>query len=470
MLRPTPMAGTSREIVERLTARTELVAEGGFALDLAAAQDKLQAYRLADPQTFVLLLVEAAHLLPGCRQIEFVQTRRATTVTWRGLSLDDRNLREIVDATQVALGRDPREAALERRGLQVIGLALLALASVEHGGATLSSSAADEQLELEPGAKPRFGPRAEPIDGPALCLVVREPLASRVTWSRSRGVARHRADLLRARARYASLPVVLDGERISGGFGLAELTDPRVVRDQDQRLVGVIGLSWARTRATLLLVANGVLIEKVSDTALAARFLALVQASDLPRDLGLTKLLRGEAYRARLEQIRRAARSLAQLDELDPTPIHVPVSSSLTGPRLTVGLFGFPVAAIGLLALLTVLAGSGLAVPGAFGFGVGVVLMTPALQAITKDHVSVHGQPAIATVRACRTLEGRRQELDCLVHIPGGEPYPARVQTTGYGGRPAAIPGQRIHVRVGHRRRGLVLPAKRGSKELGIGE
>ena len=67
-------------LVERLDTGAELVGVGSFTLDHAKAWDKLGTYRLADPNTFAVLFVEAAVLL-GCEEVDIDQQPQCTVIS-----------------------------------------------------------------------------------------------------------------------------------------------------------------------------------------------------------------------------------------------------------------------------------------------------------------------------------------------------------------------------------------------------
>ena len=439
------MSETSNALVERLTAGTELVAEGGFHLDLEAAQAKLADYRLADPESFVLLLVEVAHLLPGCSRLSFEQGFMNLKITWQGVALDDATLRELVEARNVALGpraADDPVARARQQALQALSVALLSLESLGHQGAYLSSSAALEQIQFTASAASRFGPRGDDLDHPQLRLFVVAPL-TKIPFMDSRRVAKHRADLLRARARYASTPVEIDGEQISEGFRLRELGEPLVVRDADRHVIGVIGLSPARPRATLLLVANGVLLEKVTDAELPPHFVALVQASDLPRDLSLTKLLRGDAYARRIQQIRSAARNVSGLGGEIATYVGKPATMSPVVRAMSIIGLLMLIASVPLMAL-----GGPLGTIGFMMLFIGPVLAQPASEVRALRRNRSEESRAIATVLQALPVGSNQQRVECLVHVSGGEPYTGHVTVPSL---TPLTPGQRIHVHISRR-------------------
>ncbi|MFO7562086.1 MAG: hypothetical protein R6X02_05555 [Enhygromyxa sp.] len=439
------MSETSEAIIAQLEAGHELVALGSFTLDVAAARDKLEDYRVADPHTFVLLLVEAAHLFPGCRGIEFEIGPTRTTVSLREVVLDERELQTVLDAADASVAGLEPQAAARMRARQVLGLALITARQLPDVTIELGSSGADSQVVLTGKGPPQFAPRGQPRVPNATWLTIRGPTAlpGGEGWS----VAAHCRELLRARCRYATVPVVLDATQVSGGSSLAEVEHPYVVRDANARAIALIGRSPARTDATLLLIANGVLIEKLIDHELGAHLVALVHASDLPRDLSLTKLLRQEIYEQRIFAVRQAAASLPP----DPwSPAVYLDDRSVVRNDITKQLAPAIYLAALLAVSVTLFARS--AWPLLFVL-VPVLAAIPPLIPGTRSHRRLHlatlGRPAIATVaRSVETIEfaeGERQVLELVIHAPGERSYAAELSLR-LGQGSALKPGDRFHV------------------------
>ena len=134
-------------------------------------------------------------------------------------------------------------------------------------------------------------------------------MRTRMSWGGYTGPPGRRGPSLR--------PTVAGGSLAMGAYSLL-FTIPGVMRAFVMLLFGGLGLIMLiplilhRTRARL---------EKLIDHQLGAHFIALIQASDLPRDLSMTRLLRREAYERRIVAVREAAASLPPDFRREP-PIH----------------------------------------------------------------------------------------------------------------------------------------------------
>jgi hypothetical protein len=110
-------------LIARLEADAEFVDAGAFTLEIGKAREKLAEYQLADPQRFVLMLVEAAHLLPGCTGISFEISDEITRADFEGVGLGADELRAMFDSLFVDVTDLDPHAAQRVRGHQRLALA-----------------------------------------------------------------------------------------------------------------------------------------------------------------------------------------------------------------------------------------------------------------------------------------------------------------------------------------------------------
>ena len=267
-----PTAG----IVAALVDGVELVDDGVFTLDFAAARTKLADYRLDEPNRFVLLLVEAAHLFPECTSITFFIDNRETRARLHGVSLSDAELIGFLDAAffePEALLDDAARREAGRRMLAVAlnGATVLAGRSVEVDSCvdgvrhTLRVEAGDHGHEVETEAdEPSEGWlerwRRRHSRGEFIELRVRDRrLASSLTGAD----ARTQRNFLLYRCRCASKPVVVNGMAIGHGFMLTDALAPLELRDERGVVQGIGGYCALRMDSGLEFVANGVVIERM---------------------------------------------------------------------------------------------------------------------------------------------------------------------------------------------------------------
>jgi len=457
-------------IIERLEAGHELVAVGSFTLDVAAAHDKLENYRVADPHTFVLFLVEAAHLFAGCRAIEFKISATRTTVWLNEVVLDEHELHALLAAANASVtGLEP-QAAARMQARQLLGLALITARQLPDTTIELGSSGADSRAVITGKGAPRFTPRGRARASNATWLTIRGPMT--MAGERRRFVAAHRRELLRTRCRYATVPLILDAASVSGGPSLAEVEHPYVVREANGRAIARIGRSPARAQATLLLVANGVLLETITDHELGAHLLALVDASDLPRDLGMTQFLRQEAYEQRILAVRQAAASLPP-DRWSPA-VYLDGCSVPGDPSKYPGAVQGNMMLHGGVVAVVVEVAAWLVVYVYIWILVITLPNIPGTRRHRRLHFATLGRPAIATVeRSVEIIEfgsGKRQMLELLVHAPGERPYATELSLR-LGQGPPLQAGDRFHVCVDPDDPNRLAPAAEsaGDKELSMG-
>jgi len=284
------------DLIASLEAGAEFVDRGRFTFALAQAHEKLAKFRLAEPQTFVLLLVEVAHLLPGCTGISFTFKRSGTQVVLAGADLRGDELRSLFDA--LFLDLDELDSEAGRRGYarrQLASALITALELPQRGRIELCSTIAGERalrLRFDPGVEPAL------IEAPSSAKVSSLSLVFADRGSH----AGARRGLLRSFARRASIPVSVDRRRIDEGFVPLDLVDGVEIREPSGRRVVCGGWSEGRADAAaeLVFVANGVVVESQLMPQWRSGFCAVVEAGDLSRDLSQTKLVRDAAYQQRI--------------------------------------------------------------------------------------------------------------------------------------------------------------------------
>lgn len=442
------------DIAKRLTADLEaggqLVAHGGFTLALEQARDKLAARRLADPQAFVLFLVEAAHLLPGCRGVTFEIGARGSTVVLDGVALTRARARSPLDA--LFDGAD-----VDEPGVRPLAVAINAMLGLDHRGLSLDLSTSEGgvvHVELPPTGPPTVTEEDRGRASPSLILRVHEQPPGRAWLTMANpevvDAGARRRELLRTRCKHASIPVQVDGARIDRGprlEGGSELVEVH----EGERLVARGG--WPEEAydqpARALLLANGVIVESVVCPSWRRGFVALVEAGDLRRDVSRTSFVRDESFQDRLAAIRRAHQEVAQA----LVPLRYDGILQRLGPNRHL-----PAGIIGVCALIS--GGIALSLPG---LGIGAAFAWAGVCSMWHrrihgrfDRIKREGRRAIGEVRAVKTgtdvahldieLEDRGQRSRVWLELDvGDDSVRERLQV-----------GQRVHLRI-CRDTGLVL-------------
>jgi len=450
-------------LVAALEQGVELVDRGGFKLDLRQARAKLGAYQLDDPNRFVLLLVEAAHLLAGCRAIEFEFGRR-TWVRMLGVALDAEHIHQWFDPLLVGLaGRDADEVR-HLRGRQRLAVALNAALELARVTVISTRTAADEHEAVDivfDGDAPAQTRERPPVGSPMLSLEIefRAELYQRRAAQRA---------LLRSGARFARLPVLLDGKRIEPELlGAVALADGlgRAGWVPDLLVDGV---------ARMLFVANGVVVESLPHPGRprgrqqVLGVLAVLDADELERDLSLTKLRRDAAFEQRVA-------AATDIDRLGHPPLFVPsdagseLFSAIVMLPFAVMFAAFAKAGLTPLVRPDALESSaqsvGVALFGALSLAMVCIILYQLIRVLggrlRRRRLRWWGRSRLAVVRATEKVgtfdKVERFRIDVRVERPERGDYDASLTTPLDSGVAKTLrPGARVFVRVDPRNEGLI--------------
>lgn len=288
-------------LIAALADAGEHVDDGSFTLDPQQARAKLREFQLAEPLSYVLLLVEAATLASDRPHVSF-RLGTTTVVQFAGVQLRDDDLRDPLAAVFTRSSGDAEQ--LRRiRVTQLLGLA-----------ANAALAAGAERVEVDSsdpaGVVTRVTLTAD--DDEPTRAVLREPgsgLAFRYcggTFDIGRA-ARERA-LLIEHCEISHTAISVDGERIDAGFaaafaGYRRVKTTAVAVDE----LGIIGQA-ARVGAEpakALIMTHGVLAETVALDNCRHGLLAVVDV-DLRKDLSQQRLLRDPAFQQVIAAIERA--------------------------------------------------------------------------------------------------------------------------------------------------------------------
>lgn len=323
-----PERDVASEVVASLIASAEPVDEGHFTLDPVAALAKLRANQLVDPRDYLLLLVEAAYTVGGEASIR-IELGTTTSVEISGLALASDALPNLFSAALTGASRSTDTAT---RVLQLLGLAANAALGLAPRWLTVITSDAEgreRRLVIAPSGTVEVSP---PSAGRISPSTIRFVCHGKRGW---RGHAAER-ERLRERCRHGTLPVWVDGQRVSFGPA-AMLTEPpsattRVPVIVEGRSIGVVGrMVVSRAAPQLILVNRGVAIVERLDAPLGVQ--AVVEV-DLPLDLSRTKLVESDALAAiRTSVHTQVAALVAATPEPEPEPGRPPVVTARESSR-----------------------------------------------------------------------------------------------------------------------------------------
>ena len=120
--KPTP--APTQALIEGLADQGEYVEDGRFTLDSTRALDKLRDYQLADPEAYILLVIEAAFVGSGGDTRVNIELGRTTSVEFAGLAIDAEALDQILASVfRKAKTEDP-EVERAAKTLKLLALAL----------------------------------------------------------------------------------------------------------------------------------------------------------------------------------------------------------------------------------------------------------------------------------------------------------------------------------------------------------
>jgi hypothetical protein len=431
-------------LVSQLEAEARFVDAGKFTLDSHKAREKLAAYQLAEPERYVLFLVEAAHLLQSCTNVAFTIEDQLTRVVFEGVELKRAELQGCFDALFVDVTELDPESARRLHGRQRLALAINAALGLPRARIEMCSMlAGEESMRVVIDEQAHVQTHALPSSSSTAALVVE--IHHEAGWPKQQAV-------LRENAGYATVPMQLNGNRIGGG--LADLCATIEIRDADGRVVGQAGWCAARARqglAMVAFVANGVIVETQSEPELPVGVLAVLDANDLARDISQSKLQRDETFQRRVEAVAPACEALSQ-----PAPTLGPPI-----PWLREIIWGVVTCLFGLLALATAVIvwvvprmwGMG-TITFIFGlllgsFGIGMIQHARRL-----DRIRAYGYAGVGGIRYVSTATTTAMGLyelsgNMSIERPGQEDYVVSFVTSVDPSTATVLePGKRVYVRI----------------------
>ena len=313
----------SDELLSELVAGGSLEAHGGFSIDKDKAREKMRQFQLPDPRQYVLLLVQAA-VQQGATRIDFQIDHDDMEVWFDGDGFSRGDLDELF----VSMFGDRRETNLRAR--QELAVALNAALTLNPRWLRLHShrDGVGCSLELRPNADAAEAQEASVLARGGTRVHVKQRFRPGLLLQFVRNLHGTLAEevFLRERARYASVPIFLDGARISTDVRLGAHVGRVDLSGGD--LSGACGFSLDRTlEPPRLEVLNaGVWLSTHDLPGFPAGFVAMVDCPGLRKDVSQADVVRDEAYERLVRRLRtaleRSLLSLVRLYHADPTDWH----------------------------------------------------------------------------------------------------------------------------------------------------
>ncbi len=271
------MSEVTGRLIDELEQDAELVDAGAFTIDATKARSKLARFRMAEPEAWPCLFVEAAAML-GAERITIACGLDRMTFVCDGQPLDGEEL--FVGAARSGPSPERKLVVAFDTLFDALGVGTILIDS------------------------PRGCVRVHP-EG----VLERAPASAAHTTITVIGLpstARER-EVLRERCRWSPLAITLEHERISEGMLAAlqhvESRTHLPLHDAEGRLVGQIGEGSGAPM--LWLLTHGVLAEQIP----LERGHAVLDVP-LDKDVGEQKVLRNDAYEAWLARVAAAIETL----------------------------------------------------------------------------------------------------------------------------------------------------------------
>ena len=307
------MSGLNHDaLLAELSSNATLSRRGAFELDASKAREKMGKFQLQDPCAYVLEFMQASHLL-GAAQVAIKADSDEFALSFTGaVALEPERLEALYSAAfsglEDALTQALKHLAIGANAAHALGLKIFSIEAISAKNEAFiwKQIGEFERLErlddVEPGREPGF---------------VRIYLKERFRLSHfgeflsrlSRDVAE--VALLKARCRYSSQAIVINGEALDRGMALDEgcAAEREVEVKGGRALIGVFEQSGP---LKLEVMQHGVLIGDSLSLDSVIRAHVVVESSALNKDLSRTAIVEDETWRELVdgvlpEQVQRLA-------------------------------------------------------------------------------------------------------------------------------------------------------------------
>ena len=310
-----PRSGVDALVAE-LSSEGRVESAGSFTLDRDAARAKLAQFRLREPDEYVLALVRCA-VLKGATRIDVMLDTDDLRLSFDGRPFTPADFEELYGALFVG-GEDPD---LRARRQLALGVGAAEATKPKFVRVVSGAGPVAASFTLTPGEPDRYGPAEGATGGTTIHVKAR--LLTALGGRRGR-----LAGLLESRCAFASLPIAVNGDVVSGG------AEPRnawgIVALEGPGYQGLVGLQPdRRERQQIVWVADGVVAARHEFDDWPRELTAVVDAStrlkldvsegDVVRDAAHAELV--AAVRGALPRVyRRLGEQLAEPEDHPELP------------------------------------------------------------------------------------------------------------------------------------------------------
>jgi hypothetical protein len=298
------------QLIASLAADGEVESKGEFTLDREKAKVKMRQFQLAEPDRYVLLLVQAA-ILKGAENIVFDIDTDDMRMSFDGEPFSAAD----VDELYTSLFGGKRDRTIRAR--RELAMALNAAMGLNPRYVVLESGDGERGIRLE--LRPEQEDVVEAVDGMAAGTRIhvkdqfRAGLLIRFVRDLRGEILEEKR--LREHCKWASVAITLDGELISQRVPLARAIGRVELRGKDA--TGVAGFEpdgeW---RARVQVLNNGVWLAEHELPEFPPGFRAVVDGTELEKDVSQTDVVRNAAYHRLRGALRKAAQaSIVQVCE-----------------------------------------------------------------------------------------------------------------------------------------------------------
>ncbi len=294
-----PLPSGVADLVAELGGAGRLHSTGSFTLDRDVAREKMAKFQLADPHSYVLELVQAAHL-KGARRMDFRIDTNDTHARFYGRPFTLGQLERLYDAVL----NDTHTADEKAQRLLALGLHTALGLKPKYILVASGNGERGSRLELRPGAEDRLLELDSPVQGTT--IHVRTSLGRTLTRLGQDGRLPEEK-VLRERCGYERMLVVLDGKQLADSTGPEE--PAQQLRLDEGGLHVLATFRPGATTGRMHFVCRGVCIDHrplPEIGRVSPEYSIVITSPNFETDLSLRSIVENDEYRRAVSVATRA--------------------------------------------------------------------------------------------------------------------------------------------------------------------